>query len=56
MTINNFPAYAKAYRFIVTRSVDGEEWYYGAWDDRESANEQALEIGGSVWMTALLED
>lgn len=44
--INNLPAYAENKSYIVVRSVDGELWFWGAWDDRDTANEVALEIGG----------
>lgn len=46
--INNLPTYAADYRYIVCRRVDGELWFYGAWNDRNKANEVALEIFGEV--------
>ena len=46
--INNFPAYANEYKYIVARRIDGALWFYGAWNDRNKANEIALEIGGEV--------
>lgn len=46
MTINNMPNTTKKY--IVARRVDGELWFWGSWDDRDRANEVALEIGGEV--------
>ena len=46
--INNVPDYASEYKYIVARRVDGELWFYGAWNDHERANEVALEIGGEV--------
>ena len=46
MTINNMPTYAKDYDYIVVRRVDGQYWFWGAWNDRNRANEVALEIGG----------
>jgi len=48
MTINNIPAYANSYKYIVARRIDGELWFWGAWNDRGEANEVALEIGGEV--------
>ena len=48
--INNLPTYAKNYAFIVVREIFTEEgierWFYGAWNDRNTANEVALEVGG----------
>lgn len=46
MTINNMPNATKKY--IVARRVDGALWFWGSWDDRNKANEVALEIGGEV--------
>ncbi len=46
--INNLPNYANDYRYIVARRVDGELWFYGAWNDADKANEVALEIGGET--------
>ena len=44
--INNMPAYAEIY--VVARRVDNELWYWGSWEDRDKANEVALQIGGEV--------
>lgn len=46
MIVNNMSESARKYRYIVFRMVDGEAWYYGAWNDHERALEQALEIDG----------
>lgn len=46
--INNLPTYANEYKYIVARRVDGELWFWGAWNDRNKANEVAIEIGGEV--------
>lgn len=48
MTINNLPAYADDYKYIVVRYVDNEYWFWGAWNDSDLANEAALAIGGEV--------
>ena len=42
--INNMPANTR--RFIVARRVNGALWFWGSWDDRNTANEVAMEIGG----------
>lgn len=46
--IYNLPIYAKGYKYIVARDIDGELWFWGAWDDRNKANEAALELGNGV--------
>lgn len=46
--INNLPTYANEYKYIVAYRVDGELWFWGAWNDCNKANEVALEIGGEV--------
>ena len=48
MKINNMPAYARSKKFIVVRFVDGEAWFYDAWNDVEGAIKQAAEINGNV--------
>lgn len=50
MTINNVPAYAEKYLFIVAREVEGEFWFWGAWNDEAKADEVAEEIGGKVFL------
>ena len=45
-TVNNLPANVTKYAWITARLVDGELWFYGAWQDEAGAREQALEIGG----------
>jgi hypothetical protein len=46
--INNMPAYAANYRFIVYRVVAGEKWFYGAYNDLQWAKEVAAMIEGFV--------
>ena len=48
MMINNLPAYAKEYKYIVVRKIDKELWFWGAWNDMDKANEAAVEINGMV--------
>lgn len=35
--INNIPSYAKNYKYIVVTLVDGELWFYGAYNEYEKA-------------------
>lgn len=46
--INNLPEYAKEYKYIVARRIDNELWFWGAWDNRNEANNVAIEIDGEV--------
>jgi len=55
MKINNLPATAKNYGYIVAREVDGEFWYWGAWNESEKANEVARDIGGIAITTDLID-
>lgn len=47
--INNEPNYAKDYEFIVARKVDGEFWFWGAYENGFRAEQAALEINGVVF-------
>lgn len=51
-TVNNVPEYAKEMRFWVVshNKVDGSFWFYGSWDEEESAKDVAKEIEGYVLM------
>ena len=46
--VNNVPDYAKKSPYWVVRKYDGEYWFWGAWDDKESADKIANAIGGYV--------
>lgn len=46
--IQNVASYAKDYRYIVARNVDGVLWFWGAWNDKNKANAVALELGNGV--------
>ena len=48
LTINNQPEYANHYEFIVVRVVDGEYWFWGAYDDGYKAGTVASAIAGVV--------
>jgi hypothetical protein len=47
--IQNMPNYAKDYDYIVATNVKGTYWFWGAYNDRDRANEVALEEGGRVF-------
>ena len=47
--INNQPAEASKYEFIVARKCDGEWWYWGAYKNGFHAADAAAEIGGVVF-------
>lgn len=44
----NIPEYAKEKKYVVMREVDGEFYFWGAWDENERANQVASEINGVV--------
>lgn len=46
--VQNVASYAKEYKYIVAMRVDGELWFWGAWNDRDKANEVALELQNGV--------
>ena len=46
--VNNVPDYAKESCYWVARKCDGEYWFWGAWEDRESAEHIAMIINGIV--------
>lgn len=46
--VNNYPNYATQYKYIVTRLVEGEHWFWGAYNDYFKAEQVADEIGGYV--------
>ena len=46
--IKNIPYYAEGYPYIVAREVDGDDWFWGAYDTAEVAEKVAREINGFV--------
>ena len=46
--INNKPASADNYEFIVARRVDNEFWFYGAYSDGFKAGNVASELSDAV--------
>ena len=49
MIIKNIAEYAKTKKYIVAREIDGEYWFFSAWDDANKANEQALDFNVVVF-------
>lgn len=48
--IYGVPEYAEGMNYIVCRETGYKEfWFWGAWNDRNEANEAALAIGGVVF-------
>ena len=48
MKINNIPAYANEYPYIVCTVFDDEPWFYGAYKAYDKALAIALDIEGIV--------
>jgi len=46
--IKNYSDYADNYQYIVVRLVDGEFWFYGAFDKLDFAKKVALELGNGA--------
>lgn len=46
--INNKPAYADSYEFVVARKVDNEFWFYGAYANGFKADNIASTLGDAV--------
>lgn len=46
--VNNMPSYVWDYKYVVAREVDGDLWFWGAYDDLHTATTAANEIGGVV--------
>lgn len=49
MKVNNLPVNYSKYAFIVARRANGELWFWGAFNNRNVANEVAIEEGGIVF-------
>lgn len=47
--VNNESKNLKNYKYEVVFRNAGQYWYWGAYNDRELANEAAVECGGMVW-------
>ena len=46
--IKNMPTYAANYKYIVYRTIDNENWFYGAYNDYNKAIEVAIAIDGNI--------
>lgn len=47
--IQNEPAYAKDYEFVVARKYDGEYWFWGAYENGFIADKVAHNINGVIF-------
>lgn len=56
MKVNNVSENAHNYPWMVIRLVDGEWWYYGAWNDVKKAAQAAADVGGAVVPSGVVED
>ena len=46
--VKNLSSYAINYKYIVASDIDGDLWFYGAWNDKSRAYEVAKNIRGVV--------
>lgn len=49
--ILNVSKYAVDYKYIVARYIDGDWWFFGAWNDYDKATRVAMAEGGQVFNT-----
>lgn len=54
--VNNVPDYAKTRRFWVVKIVDGEYWFYGAFNDVTKAYNSCREFGNCTLSCTLIEN
>ena len=47
--INNLPTYATEYKYLVAREIDGELWFYGAYNEGSRAERAAVECNGEIF-------
>ena len=47
--INNLPKYATEYKYIVARNIEGEWWFFGAYNDGFKAERAAIECDGEIF-------
>ena len=46
--VNNVPDYAREYKYWVVRNSEGELWFYGAWQDKETAYHVATLVNNGL--------
>lgn len=54
----NVSNYAFDYKYMVFRADENDimtKWYWGAYNNRDEANEVALDIGGEMWHTDIVK-
>jgi len=56
MKVKNLSDYALTKKYILVREVEGDLWFFSAWDDENRANEQALEQDCIVLTRDLVDD
>lgn len=44
MKVNNLPTNYKNHKYIVVRTVEGEDWYWGSWDEFAQAEAVAFQF------------
>lgn len=55
--IRNLPIYASDYKYIVANIVDGERWFWGAYDDVTMAGLAARELhDGVIYETGQIDN
>ena len=47
--IKNLPTYATDYKYIVAKEVDGDWWFYGAYNEGSRAERAAIECNGEIF-------
>lgn len=55
MKVSNLPDDYKKFPYIVARRVNGVLWYWGAYKNRNQANEAALAYNGITLESAIIE-
>lgn len=48
MKVNNVASWANEKKYMTIRMVDGEAWFYDAWNNVDKAIAQAIEEGAYV--------
>ena len=48
LNAKNIPDYADDYKYMVLRECDRELWFYGAYDDKATADRARDEVNGYI--------